>query len=227
MKKHALLSASSAHRWLTCTPSARFEERLPETISKAAEEGTAAHELAEYKLKKALGLKTKIALPISVFFDRDMDTYTNDYVRFVMGCMPEDGKEGLAYIEQELDLSSYVPEGFGTADCITVSGSKMHVIDLKYGRRTVEAKENPQTRLYALGALEYARVLFDIRSIQMTIFQPRLDNISTEYLEVKELVSWGQKVVVPRAWFAFMGYGEFKAGHHCNFCRAKAECRTY
>lgn len=181
MGKHAVLSASGSHRWLNCSPSARLELEFENTGSEAAKEGTAAHALCEHKLKKAL--KKRSRRPTSEYDSDEMEECTDGYVQFVMEqyeAAKQTCQDPIILIEQHLDFSCYVPDGFGTGDCIIVSDDRLHIIDFKYGLGVlVEAEENPQMKLYALGALEIYDILYDIKEVSMTIFQPRRENIST------------------------------------------------
>ncbi|MBR4000066.1 MAG: DUF2800 domain-containing protein, partial [Clostridia bacterium] len=228
MGKHALLSASSSHRWLNCSPSARLEQEFDDTESTAAAEGTAAHALCEHKLKKALKRRSK--KPVSEYDCDEMDAYTDDYVEFVMEAVEEakqNCSDPLVLIEQRLDFSCNVPEGFGTGDCVIVADGLLHIIDFKYGQGVlVEAEENPQMMLYALGALRLFDALYDIEEISMTIFQPRRDNISTWTITVDDLMSWTENVLKPRAELAFRGEGEYIPGSWCTFCKAAVKCRA-
>ena len=228
MGKHALLSASSSHRWLNCSPSARLEQEFEDTESTAAAEGTAAHALCEHKLKKALKRRSK--KPVSEYDCDEMDAYTDDYVEFVMEVVEEAKQtcsDPLVLIEQRLDFSCYVPEGFGTGDCVIVADGLLHIIDFKYGQGVlVEAEENPQMMLYALGALRLFDALYDIEEISMTIYQPRRDNISTWTITVDDLLSWTENVLKPRAELAFRGEGDYIPGSWCTFCKAAVKCRA-
>jgi len=228
MGKHALLSASSSHRWLNCSPSARLEQEFDDTESTAAVEGTAAHALCEHKLKKALKRRSK--KPVSEYDCDEMDAYTDDYVEFVMEAVEEATQtcsDPLVLIEQRLDFSCYVPEGFGTGDCVIVADGLLHIIDFKYGQGVlVEAEENPQMMLYALGALRLFDALYDIEEISMTIYQPRRDNISTWTITVDDLLSWTENVLKPRAELAFRGEGDYIPGSWCTFCKAAVKCRA-
>ncbi len=228
MGKHALLSASSSHRWLNCSPSARLEQEFDDTESTAAAEGTAAHALAEHKLKKVLKRRSK--KPVSEYDCDEMDVYTDDYVEFVMEAI-EEAKQScadpLVLIEQRLDFSCYVPEGFGTGDCVIVADRLLHIIDFKYGQGVlVEAEDNPQMMLYALGALHLFDAIYDIEEISMTIYQPRRENISTWTITVDDLLSWTENVLKPRAELAFRGEGEYIPGSWCTFCKAAVKCRA-
>jgi len=201
MGKHALLSASSSHRWLNCPPSARLELEFDDTESSAAAEGTAAHALAEHKLRKALKMRSK--KPISPFDCDEMDEYTDAYVDFVLEQLElakQSCSDPLVLIEQHLDFSKYVPDGFGTGDCILISDKALHIIDLKYGMGIlVNAENNSQMMLYSLGALEIYDSLYDIEEVSMTVFQPRRENASTWTIPVDELRDWAENELKPKA----------------------------
>jgi hypothetical protein len=228
MGKHALLSASSSHRWIHCPPSARLEETFENTTSIFAEEGTAAHELAEHKLRKFLGQQTQ--RPVSEFDSEELEYYTDIYLDFAVELITDvkgKCKDPSILIEQRLDYSCYAPEGFGTGDLIIVADGTLDIVDLKYGKGVlVSAEENPQMKLYALGALNLFDSLYDIQRVRMTICQPRLENISTYETSVEELTSWAEKELRPKAQLAIKGEGEFLAGEHCRFCRARQTCRA-
>ena len=225
---HALLSASSAHRWLSCAPSARLEQRFEDKETEAAREGTAAHALAEYKLKQALHLKS--LMPTSKYDCNEMSEHTESYVQFVLELVAkakETCADPLVLIEQRLDFSAYVPEGFGTGDCVIVANDKLYVVELKYGTGVlVEAKDNPQMKLYALGALSLFDSLYDIKEISMTIFQPRRENISTWTIKVTDLLEWANATLKEKAQLAYKGEGSFEPGPWCIFCRASPICRA-
>ena len=225
---HAVLSASSAHRWLNCTPSARLERDFEDTSSEAAAEGTAAHALAEHKLKRALKRRSK--RPVSSFDSDEMEVCTDSYVFFVLEQLAEakrSCRDPMTLIEQRLDLSDYVPEAFGTADCIIAGEGTLHVIDLKYGTGVlVSAERNPQMMLYALGALRLFDSLYSIDTVSMNIYQPRRENVNTFTMPVAELLSWAETELRPKARTAFDGEGEYQAGEWCTFCRAAVRCRT-
>lgn len=228
MGKHAILSASSSKRWLNCTPSARLEEQFPEEESVYAAEGTAAHALAEHKLKKYM--KKRSRKPRSEFDSDELDEYVGEYVDYAIQQI-EEGKinssDAIVLIEQKLDFSRYVPEGFGTGDLVIVADKELHIIDLKYGKGlAVDAEKNPQMMLYALGALELFDCLYEIDKVSMTIHQPRLQSVSTWEIGVDELKNWAEKVLIPTAEVAYNGEGEFISGEWCKFCRARKICRA-
>ncbi|MBC2723231.1 DUF2800 domain-containing protein [Desulfosporosinus sp.] len=228
MGEHALLSASSSHRWLHCTPSARLEEEFENTSSVFAAEGTAAHELSEYKLRQYLGETVK--RPVSEFDSDDLDYYTDIYVDYAIELITEirsNCKDPIILLEQRLDYSCYVDGGFGTGDLVIVADSTLDIVDLKYGKGVaVSAEENPQMKLYALGALALFDSLYDIKTVRMTICQPRLESISTYEITADKLIAWAEGELRPRAKLAINGEGEFLPGGHCRFCRARHTCRA-
>lgn len=224
---HAILSASGAHRWLACTRSARIEAELPDNAGAAAAEGTLAHEVAEQRLKNLLTKE-----PITIKLD-EIDAEMQEAVdRYVDTCMEKineawrESPDAEVHVEERLDFSEWVPEGFGTGDMVIMSDEYIEVIDLKYGKGVpVSAVENPQMRLYALGLYAKYGTLYGADKVRMTIVQPRLDSISSDELTVKELLAWGNDVVGPKAQLAWKGKGDFVAGDHCRFCKARATCR--
>ena len=225
---HALLSASGAHRWLNCTPSARLESDEPESTSAAAEQGTAAHALAEHKLRRALKQRSK--RPVSTWIDDEMETLTDDYVAYVqehISLARETCGDPQVLIEQRLDFSHVVPGGFGTGDCVIIAEPTLQIIDLKYGQGVlVEAERNPQLMLYALGALHTFGDLYDIERVAVTIYQPRRGNVDTWEISVTELEHWAEAEVKPKAELASAGEGEFCPGSWCQFCKIAATCRA-
>ncbi|WP_196007889.1 DUF2800 domain-containing protein [Clostridium tyrobutyricum] len=228
MGEHALLSASSSHRWISCPPSARLEQNFENKDSIFAAEGTAAHALAEYKLKKYLGIKIK--KPKSEFDEKELEYYTDIYFNYACELIAEAkarSRDPIILVEQKLDFSNYVKDAFGTGDLVIVADGILDVVDLKYGKGVeVSAVNNPQMMLYAIGALNLFDSLYDIKKVRMTICQPRLDNISTFEITVDDLIKWAEDVVKPKADLAIKGEGEFCAGEHCRFCRAKFNCRA-
>ena len=229
MINHSLLSASSSHRWLHCPPSARLCEGYDDTGSNFAAEGTDAHALCEYKLRAALGMEAKDPTENLSWYDAEMEESANGYAAFVMELVEEAKKncsDPVVLIEQRLDYSRYVAEGFGTGDCVIIADGTLHIVDFKYGRGIlVEAEDNPQMMLYALGALELFDCLYDIDTVSMTIFQPRRGNVSTYTLPKADLYEWADTVLAPAAELAWSGEGEYHCGEWCQFCKAKADCR--
>ena len=229
MGNHALLSASSSHRWLNCPPSARLCEGYDDKGSNFAAEGSDAHSLCEYKLRKALGMEAKDPTEDLSWYDAEMEESASGYAAFVMELVAEAKKtcsDPVVLIEQRLDYSKYVQSGFGTGDCVLIADGILHIVDFKYGRGVlVEAEDNPQMKLYALGALEIFDCLYDIDTVSMTIYQPRRANVSTFTLTRQELLDWAETVLVPTAELAYAGDGEYHCGEWCQFCKAKADCR--
>lgn len=240
--KHALLSASSAARWLKCTAAPRFEEGLPENTSADAESGRLAHDIAELKvLKKFTVMKGRTyttrfnKLKKESAYDPEMDKTTDLYLEhLVEQAMTYDSPPTVA-AEVQVDFSDYVPEGFGTCDCVMIGGDTLCITDYKHGCTDgqghagvpVPAVSNPQMRLYALGALKHYALIFGdaIKNIRMSIDQPRLNSYVTDTITADELRAWGESIK-PIAQRAFSGLGEFVPGDHCNFCRGKAQCKA-
>lgn len=230
MARHALLSASSAHRWINCPPSARLCEDMVDAASSYAAEGTNAHALCEHKLKAVLGMPTQDPTPMLAHHDADMEAHADGYVSFVLEQV-EAAKQACAdpvvLVEQRVDFSRWVPEGFGTADCIVVADGTLTVVDFKYGLGVlVSAEGNEQMMCYALGALELLGGIYDIETVRMTIYQPRRDNLSTCEMGTEKLLAWAEGTLKPAAELAFSGGGETAYGQWCGFCKAKATCRA-
>ena len=229
MADHALLSASSSKQWLNCPPSAKLCAAHKERASPYAQQGTDAHKLCEYKVLSALGKAGHDPPDNLEFYDAEMENCTEEYRNFVIEQLEEAKKlckDPVILVEHKLDFSKWVPDGFGTGDCIIVADDVLHIIDFKYGLGViVDAQNNPQMMCYALGALDIYDGIYDIRTIKMTIFQPRRDNISTFTMDKDKLLDWADTVLAPTARLAFEGKGEFKAGEHCRFCNVRANCR--
>lgn len=234
MGDHALLSASSAHKWLNCTPSARLEAQFPDSTSEYAAEGSLAHEIGELKLRKhfiePMGPRTfnnKLKkLQENPLYQAEMIGHTDTYLDYISGIVHGYSAPPYVAVEKRLNYSVYAPEGFGTGDCIVIGGNTLRIIDLKYGKGVpVSAEWNPQMMLYALGALSEYSILYILEKIIMVIVQPRLDSISEFELTVEELLAWGESIK-PAAQQAFAGEGEYVPGEHCRFCRAKSLCRA-
>lgn len=232
-KQHAILSASSSHKWLVCTPSARLEEQFHNKTSDYMAEGTLAHEIAEFKVRnyflepipKATYTRKLNKFKKEEHFDTEMLTHTDTYLEYIKGEAMKTNARPFIAVEQKVDFSKYVPEGFGTADCILISGDTLQVIDFKYGKGVmVDAEENPQMKLYALGVLEQYGMFYPIQKIKLSIVQPRLDSISEFETTLEKLLEWGNNTVKPQADKAFMGLGDFVQGEHCRFCKAKGAC---
>lgn len=228
-KQHALLSASSSARWLACPPSAKLCAEAENTSSPYARQGTDAHALCEHKVLRALGRDSPDPTENLDYFDQEMADCSDEYCSYVMEQLQEAKqycKDPQVLIEQRLDFSRWVPEGFGTGDCLIIADKVMQIIDFKYGLGIlVDADHNPQMMCYALGALDIYDGIYDIDTVRMTIFQPRRGNISTFEMSKNDLLKWADEVLKPTAELAYKGEGEFNAGNHCQFCAAKATCR--
>ena len=241
-RKHALLSASGASRWINCPPSARLTEGMADKWSAYADEGTAAHEYAEIKLTRRLTKcnsadrerldKQAEALKTNRYYNAEMEACIQQYAdlveeRFLEARSRSDSEDATVLLEAKLDLTEWVPDGFGTSDVTIISDGVLEIIDLKYGKGVpVSAINNSQLRLYALGALSEFGWMYDIHTVRMTIIQPRLDSVSTDEISVEELNEWAESVVKPAASLAYAGEGEYKAGDHCRWCLAKGNCRA-
>lgn len=227
--EHALLSASSSYRWISCPPSARLCENYEDQSSEFAKQGTDAHTLCQYKVESALGVDTEDPAKSLNFYDEEMENCAESYAAYVMEQRAkalERCIDSVVLVEQRLDFSKYVPEGFGTGDCVIIADGTLSVIDYKHGKGIlVEAERNSQMLCYALGALELFDGIYDIETVSMTIFQPRRENVSTYIVTKAELLQWAEEVLIPRAKLAYAGEGDFTAGEHCQFCKVKATCR--
>lgn len=232
---HAKLSASGAHRWMACPPSAKLEENFPDRGSKYAAEGTLAHSVAELKVRKyavePMSTRTYNSrmkkLKENELWQPEMDGHTDAYLDYIKDVMLSYATQPFVTVEKRVDFSDVVPGGFGTADCLILAGDTLHVIDYKYGKGVpVEAQDNPQMMLYAYGAAKAYAMLYNFGHIKMTIFQPRLNSISEAEISAEELLRWAREEVHPLAVMADKGEGEFNPGPHCKFCRAKAECKA-
>ena len=232
---HAVLAPSSAHKWINCPPSARLEEKFPDKINEVALEGTFAHKFAEISLQhffKQISDEKFQNLTEQMkgnrFYSKGLEEFVSEYTDVVIEKYFAAKDKGAAVLlEQQVDLSEYLPKGYGHADAIIISDGVMEICDLKYGAGVkVSAKNNPQLRLYALGAYSELNFLYEIKSVTVTIIQPRNGGISSENISVTELLDWGEKIKKIAA-LAFKGEGEFKAGEHCKFCRASMRCKTF
>ena len=237
MSSHALLSPSSSHRWLHCTPSSRLEATLPEPKKKPGQkdfsgEGTLGHSLSEVKLRFQLNMigseehdREIEIIKQNPLYSQELEEIADTYVNYVRSQI---GQEDKVFIEQRVDLTDFVVESFGSADCIIISNNKITVVDLKCGAGIpVSAVNNSQLRLYALGAYQKYREEFQgIKEIRTVIVQPRLGNISDDHTTVDKLLDWGVHVVKKKAQRAWVGAGEFVPGDHCQYCRAKSQCKA-
>lgn len=228
MGGHARFSPSSANRRLNCPPSLVLEEQFKDEESQYAAEGSAGHAMAEYLIKKHLKQRSK--RPVSDYYSDELLEAVDEYVSFVIGEIEEAKRIcscPVFTVEQRVDASEYVDECFGTADMVIVTDKVAHVIDLKLGKGVqVFAEDNPQLMIYGLGILGMAEMLYDVETVRLTIFQPRLNNSSTWDIAPEALKAWGEEVLKPRGAMALMGAGEFNAGSWCRFCKARNQCRA-
>lgn len=222
-RDHALLSASSAHRWLSCPPSAVAVEAYPDQDTEFTREGTLAHEVAELVARAGTtGIDPNAKWADGV--TKEMLECAKAYADYIQEQLKSD--DAIVLLEQRVDFSPWVPEGFGTCDCIIIQGDTLIIIDYKYGQGVaVSATDNPQMKLYALGALNDFGFACDVKTVEMHIFQPRLDSISDDGLTADELITWAEKTVKPTAEKAFKGKGNYNPGEHCRFCQHAGRCR--
>lgn len=237
-RKHAILSASGASRWMNCTPSARIEERIKESRSIHADEGTLAHEFANIELEKHFERITqkeynreiKKLRKHTLYYD-GMEDEVAKYTEYVIEAfnVANQSSSGGAtiQIEEKLDFSHIVEQGFGTGDSVIIADGVMEISDLKFGKGVkVFAEKNSQLMLYGLGALRIFDLAYDIQTVRLTIFQPRLDNVDSWDISVEDLHKWAEEEVKPKSELAYEGEGELKVGDWCKFCKAKAMCRA-
>ena len=228
-KGHAILSASSSERWLNCPPSARLCEAYEDKGSDYAAEGTDAHALCEFRLKQALGIPAEDPIENLSWFNEEMEECAAGYAAYVVELLEtakQTCSDPVVMIEQRVDFSRWVQDGFGTADCILIADGVLNIVDYKHGKGVeVSAVANPQMQLYALGALEIFDGIYDIDTVRMTIFQPRKSNISVDQMDKADLYEWADTELTQKAQLAYEGQGNFSCGEWCRFCKAKAECR--
>lgn len=226
---HAILSASGAYRWLACTPSARLEQQFKDEQSPYAAEGTRAHAAAEHILAREIWPEKTFPQDAPTFDDKEMENAVRRYVDICMEKVHEARartQDADIQVEARVDFSRWVPEGFGTGDMVIVADGVLEIVDLKYGKGVpVSAENNPQMRLYALGAYEANNLFYDIKKVRMTIVQPRLDSISSDLISIEDLLAWGESIQ-DTALAAFDGKGECNPGKHCGFCKARNNCRA-
>ena len=236
-RAHAKLSASGSKKWLTCTPSAHLEDQFPDEGSSYADEGTFAHEVFELAMLTATNAlpigdahAKYVALKANAVWSQELEDHVHaasDFARERIADARKRCKDPVILVEQRLDFSPWVPEGFGTGDLVIITDDLVEVLDYKHGKGVfIEAQDNSQMRLYGLGAYNELAHLYDIRRVRMTVLQPRLDNFGSEELTIDELLTWAGDVVVPAAKLAWEGTGEFVPGDHCasGFCRARFQC---
>lgn len=233
MPQHARLNSSASYRWLNCPPSVLLSEKVPDQTSPYAMQGTDAHTLCAYLVEKALGRDSNDPTENLSYYDQEMQDCAEGYAAFVMeeyGKIKQTCSDADVLIEQRVSFAKWVPEGFGTADCIILSDGMAEVIDYKHGlgvlvsAETEEFGGNPQLMCYCLGVIQMFDGIYDIDTVKMAIYQPRRDNISIHTMTKSELLRWADEVLAPTAQLALKGEGEFKAGSHCQFCKVKATC---
>jgi hypothetical protein len=229
MAKHAFLSASSSARWIACTPSAQLCANMPNESSEYAQEGTDAHSLCEHLVLKALGRRTRDPTEDLTYYNVEMQSAAEGYRDFIMEQVEEAKKlspDPMVAVEQRLDFSHWVPEGFGTGDCVIVADGLIHICDFKYGVGVVvSAEKNSQLMCYALGAYNAFGALYDTKTVKLSIYQPRREHVDTYEMSLSDLLTWADTILVPAAKLAYAGEGDFHAGPHCQFCKVKATCR--
>ena len=236
MSAHALLSPSAAHRWMYCTPSARLEADLPGSTSEYAEEGRLAHSVSELIARKKF-----TPMPVRTYngkmkklrddplYQEEMMATGNTYVEHLTEHAMRFDNVPYTALEVKVDISEYVPEAWGTCDCVMIGGDELIITDYKHGKGVpVSAEYNLQMMLYALGALSLYRPIYGdmIKRVSMYIDQPRLNSYEGHSMTVEGLTAWGEKLIKPKAAAAFAGLGEYVPGEWCRFCRAKAQCRA-
>lgn len=234
MPSHAYLSASASERWLKCPPSAKLCAQMEDQGSPYAQQGTDAHALCQYLVEKALGRNTRDPTGDLTWYDGEMQEAAEAYTAFVMEQVAQAKElcpDPLVCVEQTLDFSKWVEHGFGTGDCVIVADDLLHIVDFKYGVGVLvsasgeDGTGNSQLKCYALGAQDTFGDLYDIRRIRLSIFQPRRDNVDTFEMTKEDLLNWADGTLAPIAKLAYVGDGDFCAGDHCTFCKAKAVCR--
>jgi len=234
MGKHALLAASASERWIRCPPSARLTAEMEDTPSPFAQQGTDAHALCEYLVRVALGQKARDPTEDLEWYDQEMQEAAEGYAAFVLTAFEKARAhchDPTILLEQRVDFSRWVPEGFGTADCLIIANGTLEIIDFKYGLGVLVSAEgsdgrgNSQLKCYALGALDTFGDLYEIRKVRLSIYQPRRENISEFEMTIADLLQWAEDTLRPRAQLAWEGKGEFEAGDHCVFCKMKATCQ--
>lgn len=231
MTAHAKLSASGSEKWMTCTPSMFAEAPFADEGSEFAREGTFAHAVFELELLTSLGKPVEPLPQELMHFDspelRDHVAQAVDFAWARIAAARKRCADPVILVEQRLDFSRWVPEGFGTGDLVIITDDLVEVLDLKYGKGIyVDPASNSQLRLYGLGAFNELSHLYDIRRVCMTVLQPRLNNYGFEELAIGDLLAWADAEVVPKAKLAWVGAGEFVAGEHCtmSFCKARYTC---
>lgn len=228
-KGHAILSASASDRWLNCPPSARLCEAYEDKGSDYAAEGTDAHALCEFRLKQALGIPAENPIENLSWYNEEMEECAAGYAAYVVELLEtakQTCSDPVVMIEQRVDFSRWVQEGFGTADCILITDGVLNIVDYKHGKGVeVRAEGNTQLSLYSLGALEIFDGIYDIDRVCVHIFQPRKSNVVSSMMDKIDLYEWADTELTEKAQLAYEGQGSFSCGEWCRFCKAKAECR--
>jgi hypothetical protein len=238
MAEHSIVGPSAAERWFNCPPSALLESKMKDSSSSYAEEGSLAHELGKIKLQYHFGLirqreyeKSFEKIKAHTYYTKELYKFTMDYVDFCLDVYYKIQRKNETvdvFIEEKIKLDYYIPDGVGTADFVVIANKVLHVIDLKFGaNKYVNAEDNKQFKIYALGTLVAHSEVYEIDKIEMTVYQPRMDNISTETISAKRLLNWGENILKPAAELAYYGHGEKTAGDHCQFCKIKGRCNTF
>ena len=225
--KHAFLSPSSSERWFNCTKSAWLCEQFPDLGSVFAAEGTDAHRLCEFLLHDILSMPDTDPRPGMTYYNQEMEEAAQGYVQFIrekLEAWKAKGALPTVFVEQRVDLRAYIPESMGTSDCVIIADDEIEIIDFKYGMYRVPAT-SLQLRIYALGACELFRNLYDFTRVRMTIYQPRLGAVDEASMDVEELYRWAAEELKPRAELAFAGQGNYSVGEWCRNCRARRTCR--
>jgi len=225
--KHAFLSPSSSERWFNCTRSAWLSEQFPDLGSVFASEGTEAHRLCEYLLHEMLGIPDSDPRPGMTYYTQEMEEAAQGYVQFIrekLEAWKAKGALPTVFVEQRVDLRAFIPESMGTSDCVIIADDEIEIVDFKYGLHRVPAT-SLQLRIYALGACELFRNLYDFSTVRMTIYQPRLGAVDEASMDVEELYRWAREELRPRAELAFAGQGDYSVGEWCRNCRARRTCR--
>ena len=225
--KHAFLSPSSSERWFNCTKSAWLCEQFPDLGSVFAAEGTDAHRLCEFLLHDMLGMPDTDPRPGMTYYNQEMEEAAQGYVQFIrekLEAWKAKGALPTVFVEQRVDLRAFIPESMGTSDCVIIADDEIEIIDFKYGMYRVPAT-SLQLRIYALGACELFRNLYDFSRVRMTIYQPRLGAVDETSMDVEELYRWATEELKPRAELAFAGQGDYSVGEWCRNCRARRTCR--
>lgn len=228
MGAHARFSPSSGKRYLSCPPSLKLEEQFPDEQSPFAAEGSAGHAMAEHLINKHLKKRTK--RPVSDYYSDELMEAVEEYVEYAISQIEEARRncpDPFFGVELKVSLADRVEGCFGTADMVVVDSNRIHIIDLKLGKGVmVDAKENVQLMIYGLGVLDMLRCLYETDTVELTIVQPRIEHFSTWEISAEELLRWGKEVFEPGAERALAGEGQFKAGEHCRFCKARFTCRA-